>query len=34
MNQPLQVEIHRRILKVDGSLDAREEEVKSEMIKA
>jgi hypothetical protein len=33
MNQSLRVEIYRKRLKVDGSLDAREEEVKSEMTK-
>jgi hypothetical protein len=34
MNQSLQAEIYRKGLKADGSLDAREEEVKSEIIKA
>jgi hypothetical protein len=34
MNQSLQVEIYRKRLKAGGSLDAREEEVKLEMIKA
>jgi len=34
MSQSLQAEIYRKGLKADGSLDAPEEEVKSEIIKA